>query len=244
MASLQDLITKLESAGPHKTEKTAKRVRGLLNGKFGFDTNEAVYVWEHPYYPQFYIPRKGFLKGVLEGPDEVEKATIAKLVVGSKSTDRVIIFASSPGPLSGLVKVDFESIDAWFVEEEQIYQHPKDPYKRIECIPSTRTVRIEIDGEVVAESSSNIFLYETMLQPRYYLSPTSVNWELLSPSETKSVCPYKGEAKYYDVTLKSGKVVKDAIWWYKYPTLESILITGRLCFYNEKVDVFIDGVKQ
>jgi uncharacterized protein (DUF427 family) len=82
----------------------------------------------------------------------------------------------------------------WFVEEEQIYQHPKDPYKRIECIPSTRTVKIEIDGEVVAESSSNIFLYETSLQPRYYLSPTSVNWELLSPSKTTSVCPYKGEA--------------------------------------------------
>lgn len=127
--SLQDLITKLESAGPHKTEKTARRVRGLLNGKFIFDTNEAVYVWEHPYCtvqfalhnhvtnllisvldPQFYIPRRAFLKGVLEGPDDVEKATIAKLVVGSKSTDRVIIFSSSPGPLSGLVKVDFESI--------------------------------------------------------------------------------------------------------------------------------------
>lgn len=125
--SLQDLITKLEGAGPHKTEKTARRVRGLLNGKFIFDTNEAVYVWEHPYCtshlssrdrdflisvldPQFYIPRKAFIKGVLEGPDDVEKATIAKLVVGSRSTDRVIIFSSSPGPLSGLVKVDFASI--------------------------------------------------------------------------------------------------------------------------------------
>jgi hypothetical protein len=164
--------------------------------------------------PQFYILRKAFLKGVLEGPENPEKATLAKLVVGKRSTDHVIIFSSSPEALSGLVKVDFESIggfrgffslecawgidlwflDAWFIEEERIYQHPKDPYKRIECIPSTRTVRIEIDGEVVAESSSNIFLYETMLRPRYYLSPTSVNWELLSPSETKSVCPYKGEA--------------------------------------------------
>jgi len=126
--SLQDLITKLESAGPHKTEKTGKRVRGLFNGKFIFDTNEAVYVWEHQYCiighllsrerhllisgldPQFYIPRKAFLKGVLEGPDDVEKATIAKLVVGSKSTDRVIIFSSLPESLSMLVKVDFESI--------------------------------------------------------------------------------------------------------------------------------------
>jgi hypothetical protein len=126
--SLQDLIAKLEGAGPHKTEKTARRVRGLLNGKFIFDTNEAVYVWEHPYCtiqnllsrerhlltsvldPQFYIPRKAFLKGVLEGPDDVEKSTIAKLAVGGKSTDRVIIFSSSSGPLSGLVKVDFESI--------------------------------------------------------------------------------------------------------------------------------------
>jgi Domain of unknown function (DUF427) len=149
-------------------------------------------------------------------PDDAGKfAQITTLVVGTKSIDTVIIFsASSSGLLSGLVRVEFDSIgmsillvlpirnspanhdvDAWFVEEEQIYQHPKDPYKRIECIPSTRTVTIKIRGQVIAESTSNIFLYETGLPPRYYVSPTSVDWELLTPSQTTSVCPYKGMAK-------------------------------------------------
>jgi len=75
------------------------------------------------------------------------------------------------------------------------------------------------------------------------LSSTTVNWELLSQSETTTYCPYKGMANYYDLKV-NGKEIKDAIWYYRYPTAESALIAGRLCFYNEKVDVFVDGVKE
>lgn len=89
------------------------------------------------------------------------------------------------------------AIDAWFVEDEKLLgPHPKDPYKRIETIPSSREIRIEVDGQVVARSTQNVFLYETLLRTRYYLASTVVEWGFLSESETTSYCPYKGMAKY------------------------------------------------
>ena len=83
-----------------------------------------------------------------------------------------------------------------------------------------------------------------MLRPRHYLTPSSIlDWSQLVPSETTSFCPYKGQASYYHLKV-NGKVIEDAIWYYTYPLLESALVQNRLCFYNEKVDVFIDGVKE
>ena len=70
-----------------------------------------------------------------------------------------------------------------------------------------------------------------------------VNWEYTSESDTTTFCPYKGKAEYYNLNV-NGKEIKDAIWWYRYPTIESAPIAGMVCFYNEKVDVFIDGVKE
>lgn len=89
------------------------------------------------------------------------------------------------------------------MEDEKLFgSHPKDPYKRIECISSTREIRIEIDGVVVAKSAQNVFLYETLLRPRYYLASTAVNWKVLSESEKTTFCPYKGMAKCVPFPLR------------------------------------------
>lgn len=89
-----------------------------------------------------------------------------------------------------------------------------------------------------------MFLYETMLRTRYYLPVTSVtNMAMLIASQTTTFCPYKGQASYYDLQV-GDKTIKDAVWYYVYPTQESSEIQGRLCFYNEKVDVFVDGEKE
>jgi len=133
----------------------------------------------------------------------------------------------------------------WFAEDEKVLgPHPKDPYKRIECLPSSREVRIEVDGVIVAQSNSSVFLHETLLRTRYYLPATAIkDWTMLKPSETTTFCPYKGQASYYDLHV-GDRGIKDVIWYYVYPTQESAAIQGRLCFYNEKVDVFVDGVKE
>lgn len=133
--------------------------------------------------------------------------------------------------------------DSWFEEDTEIYVHPKDPYKRIDIIPSSRHVVVKVDDTVVAETYSPLLLCETGLPVRYYLPKTSCNFELLEPSNTVTSCPYKGDANYYSIVIE-GKMYRDYIWWYRYPTPESIAIAGKVCFYNEKVDIYLDGVKQ
>ena len=97
--------------------------------------------------------------------------------------------------------------DAWFVEDEKLLgPHPKDPYKRVETIPSSREIRIEIDGEVIAKSTQNVFLYETLLRTRYYLTSTAVEWKFLGESDTTSYCPYKGMAKYLVPLCRHGGI--------------------------------------
>ena len=102
---------------------------------------------------------------------------------------------------------------------------------------------VKIGDVVVAESSAPFLLYETGLPVRYYLPKTSVNFQLLEPTKTVTSCPYKGDANYYSIVI-DGKEYKDYVWWYRYPTPESIAIAGKVCFYNEKVDIYIGGVKE
>lgn len=250
MANIKETAKRLASEGPVKIESTPRRLRGLFAGKYIFDTLEAKYVWENNYYPYFYIPRSALIhtNGVrLEttGDSGHSGFSLAELKVdwSPRTCDNIVVH-TGPGTLHNLVKIDVSSLDAWFVEDEKLLgSHPKDPYKRVETIPSSREIRVEVDGVVVAQSTQNVFLFETMLRPRYYLSPATVRYDLLRESDTTTYCPYKGLAKYYDLSV-NGKVIKDAVWYYEYPTPESALIAGRLCFYNEKMDVFVDGVKE
>ena len=133
-------------------------------------------------------------------------------------------------------------VDAWFEEDTEIYIHAKDPYKRIDIVPSSRHIVVKVDGTVVAESSVFWMLIETGLPVRYYLPKTSANMELLEPTKTVTSCPYKGDANYYSIVI-DGKEYKDYVWWYRYPIAESIAVAGKICFYNEKLDIYIDGVK-
>ena len=134
-------------------------------------------------------------------------------------------------------------MDQWFEEDMPIYGHPKDPYKRVDILQSSRSVKVALDGVTLAECSNSLFLFETTLRTRHYLAPTSVKWEHLTPSDTVTFCPYKGRAEYYDVNV-NGKRYRDVVWYYRYPTAESAPIAGHMCFYNELVDVWIDGAKE
>ncbi|MCJ1225465.1 hypothetical protein MMC12_002114 [Toensbergia leucococca] len=242
---LSKLATTLLTSGPKKQKPSPLRIRILYNKTYIADTLSAQYVWEHDYYPVYYVPIKDINDDALKWdkpiPNTQEGAYLSTLTVGEKSTDRILVFTK--GALKGLVRIEFGAVDSWLEEDTPIYIHPKDPYKRISTIPSSRTITIKIAGHTIAESSSPLFLLETELPMRFYLPPTSVNWKYLSASETVTGCPYKGDANYYNVAI-DGKEYKDIIWWYKLPTAESMLIAGKLCFYNEKVDVFIDGVEQ
>lgn len=230
-------------------------MRALFNHVVVVDTTKARHVWEHPSFPQFYVPFEDLepttvvveKNQAVTGPggpgddpgDPV--AFFATLHVRNRSTDRVLVFDN--GPLAGLVRFEFAAMDAWFEEDQEIYVHPKDPYKRIDILPTSRKITVKVDDHVIAETRSAKCLLETSLPMRFYLPKPSLNWEYITPSTTTSRCPYKGEANYYNVTI-NGRDHRDLLWWYRYPTQESIFIAGTVAPYNEKVDIYVDDQLQ
>ncbi|MCJ1282737.1 hypothetical protein MMC26_002062 [Xylographa opegraphella] len=241
MSDIQKLADNLASKGPFKVEDSPKRVRILQDGKYIVDTTHAKYVWEHPYYPQYYVPRSDVNADFVQAHDHSPSIMLCTFRTPAREIPNVLVFTG--GPLAGLVRFDFKAMDAWFEEDQRICVHPVDPYKRVDNRRSSRHVRIVVDDVTVAETSNATFLFETMLRTRYYLPATCIDPSLLSESATVTSCPYKGDASYYNLTV-NGKEHKDVIWYYKFPILESSAIAGLLCFYNEKVDVWIDGVKE
>ncbi|MEO3937592.1 DUF427 domain-containing protein [Dermatophilaceae bacterium Soc4.6] len=134
-------------------------------------------------------------------------------------------------------------IDRWMEEEEEVNVHPRDPRKRVEALASTRHVTVALDGVVLADSSAPVLLFETDLPTRYYLPREDVRLEALSPSTNRSRCPYKGEADHYwDAT---GSVeAKNVAWSYTSPLPAVEKVAGRIAFYNELVDITVDGIIQ
>ncbi len=131
----------------------------------------------------------------------------------------------------------------WFEEALEVHVHARDPSKRVDAVPSERHVRVEVGGEVVAESRRPHALFETTLPTRWYLPPDDVRWELLEPSDTVTRCPYKGTARYWSVRA-AGELHRDVAWSYPEPIPECPRLANLVAFFNEKVDITIDGVLQ
>jgi uncharacterized protein (DUF427 family) len=134
-------------------------------------------------------------------------------------------------------------MDAWFEEDEEVFTHPRDPYTRVDVLASSRHVRIEVGGVTVAESVKPTLLFETGLPARYYVPKPDVRMDLLVHSDTVSECPYKGQAEYWSVRA-GAELHPDLAWSYRAPFEESAKIAGLIAFYDEKVDVYVDGVRQ
>lgn len=240
-----------DGRGRVRVEQGAKRVRAVFGGKVVADTIRPLLVWEIPYYPTYYIPREDFVAGVLVPSANTHHSPsrgdgkLSTVRAGERAaTDAALEYEDSPiEELHGYVRLEFEAMDNWFEEDEEIFVHPRDPHKRVDILASSRHVRIEIDGVTVADSHSPRLLFETGLPTRYYLPKTDLRLDLIEPSDTTTRCPYKGEAEYYSVRV-GDTLHSDIVWYYRSPVPESQKVQGLVCFYNEKVDVFVDGVKQ
>jgi uncharacterized protein (DUF427 family) len=116
--------------------------------------------------------------------------------------------------------------------------HPKDPYKRVDCLASCRPAWVHVDGDVIVHTMTSVFVFETGKPTRYYFSaPSVLDSVTLLPSDTKTICPYKGEASWYHVRVSEGRVIEDGAWCYPYPTAEAAQIKGLICFDTNKVEV-------
>ncbi|CAN5432178.1 DUF427 domain-containing protein [soil metagenome] len=225
-----------------------RRVRGYFAGQVMFDTTQALYVWEWPNYPQYYIPIDDVNEDLLvDEMYERHQSLGTYLRYGFKVGDREVAKAAkmytddSLEGLAGMVRFEWDALDAWFEEDEQIFVHPRNPYTRVDALRSTRTVRIELGGVALAESSSPVMVYETGLPTRYYLNRTDVNFAHLVHTDTVSECPYKGTTGDYWSVVIDGTTHLDLAWSYVFPTRQLLPITGLVAFYNEKVDTFVDG---
>ncbi|CAN5826517.1 DUF427 domain-containing protein [soil metagenome] len=236
-----------------RTEPSPKRVRALVGGVVAADTRRPVLVWEKPYYPTYYLPR-GDVLGELVDVGTVDASSddglrgqrrLHDLVLGERTlSGAASTYPDSPDPtLRDLVRIDWAAVDQWLEEDEPIFVHPRDPYKRVDILASSRHVRIELDGVTVADSGQPRILFETGLIPRYYLPYTDVRTDLLRDSDTVSHCPYKGSASWWSV--QAGDTLHDGVaWTYRAPLPESQKVTGLVCFYDERVDMWLDGVRQ
>jgi uncharacterized protein (DUF427 family) len=131
-------------------------------------------------------------------------------------------------------------MDAWFEEDEQVFTHARDPHHRVDILRSSRHVEVVVNGVTVADSRRPTLLFETGLPTRYYLPLTDVRTELLRLSPTSSGCPYKGTASYWSLEV-DGERLDDVVWTYPSPLPESTRIAGLACFYNERVEIIVDG---
>ena len=258
--------------GQLRHEPTAKRIQAVLGGETIVDSTRAVLVWEpRRIVPSYAVPVED-VRGDLvpAGPaadavgDDVgvQLADVTALrvldprvpfTVHSTAGEAVDLHAAGrvqPGAgfrpadpdLAGLVILDFGAFDAWYEEDEQNVGHPRDPFHRIDVLASSRQVRLELDGQVLAVSSRPVLLFETMLPTRYYLPRADVTAEL-TPSATRTWCAYKGQASYFSASV-GGRLVPDIAWSYPDPQHDAARVRDLIAFFDERIDVILDGERR
>jgi uncharacterized protein (DUF427 family) len=250
---MQDLLTRARAELRH--EPIERRVRAHLGAEACVDSTRAILVWEpRRVVPSYAVPMEniraelstapatnGAAAGVLHPgiPFNVHTAAGEPVSIG----DRVGAgFRLADEDLAGYVVLDFAAFDEWYEEDERIAGHPRDPYHRVDVRRSARPIRIELDGDVVAETTRARLLFETSLPLRFYLPREDVRAEL-HRSARRTYCPYKGRASYWSVDA-GGRRREDLGWSYEQPLPDAVAITGLVAFWDERVDVFPDGERR
>lgn len=200
---------------------TYRWIRGTRGEDTVVDTRRALLVWEpSKRVPIYALPRDDVAlgsSGDARGFDEPE--------------------------LDGYVMIDWDALEHWYEEDEEVFVHPRDPFVRVDALRSSRRVRVEREGRLLAQSDSPILVFETGLPTRYYLPERDVEASSLADSDLQTGCPYKGFASYRDVVL-NGRRHPNLFWYYKHPFNEVAQIEGYLAPYSERVDLIVDGEPQ
>lgn len=234
-------------------EDSPRRVQVIFGGETVADSRHVKLMHEAGLLPVYYFPEEDVRMDLLEKTDHTTHcpfkgdASYWTVRVGEKIAENSVWGYPEPledaPPLKGYLAFYWRKMDHWYEEDEEVFVHPRDPYHRIDVLQSSRHVKVSLNGEVVAETERPKILFETGLPPRYYMPPEDVREELLAASEKTTGCPYKGVASYYSVEA-GGERADDLVWYYPDPIPEAPKIQGLLSFFNEKVDLEVDGEKQ
>jgi uncharacterized protein (DUF427 family) len=234
-------------------EDSPRRVRVIFNDEIVADSRRTKLMHEKGLLPVYYFPKEDVRMDLLEESDHTTHcpfkgdASYWSVRVGEQVAENAVWSYPEPidsaPPLAGYLAFYWRMMDHWYEEDEEVFVHPRDPYHRVDILHSSRHVKVAVNGEVVAETERPKLLFETGLPPRYYFPPEDVREEALLPSDKHTQCPYKGVASYYSVEA-GGTRVEDLVWHYPEPIPAAGKIKGLLCFFNEKVDLEVDGEEQ
>ena len=232
-------------------EPTQRRVRVLLGGITVADSRAVMLMLENKRLAVYYFPVKDVRLDLFVPTSFTSnhpgkgQATFYSLKLGNRAAEKAAWRYLEPerADLKDYVAFYWDKMDGWFEEDDEVFVHPRDPYHRVDVLNSSRHVKIVVGGEVVAETTRPRLLIETGLPTRYYIPKLDVRQDLLTATTTSTRCPYKGKASYWSVTV-NGKEFTDIVWGYPAPIPECPKIENLLCFYNEKVDIEVDGELQ
>ena len=236
------------------TMPSPKRLRVKVGDIVVADTIEGLVMYESDHLPVYYFPikdvRQEFLMDSATRTESPYKGVASHYSLNSGGT---LVEAAgwrylepAPGcpPIGDYMAFYWNKINHWYEEVEEVFVHARDPYRRIDCLPSSRRVQVFVGGEMVADPRRPTLLFETGLNTRFYMPIADTRLDLFSPSRYISRCPYKGIASYYHLTV-GGKRHENVVWYYPDPVHEAERIKGLVAFYDEFVDkVLVDGVEQ
>ncbi len=232
-------------------EESPRHVRVAFGGETVADSKHVMLLREANCLPFYYFPKGDVRMDLLSKTNHSThcpykgKASYWTVRVGEKAAENAVWSYLDPFPqcvsIREYMAFEWAKMDAWYEEDEEIFVHPRDPYKRIDVLRSTRHVRVVVAGETVAETRQPRLLFETGHPTRYYIPEEEVRMDLLEPSSTASRCPYKGIASYWSVRL-GDKVFQDLVWSYLDPIPEYPKIRGLFCFFQERgAAIYVDS---
>ena len=234
-------------------EPSPRRVRVRFADTTIADSQGVLLMMEGRQIAVYYFPREDVRTDLLEPSGRTKEdpnkgqASLFDIRVGDDMAHESAWAYLQPLPdgqdITDYVAFVWGKMDAWFEEDEEVFVHPRHPYHRIDVLHSSRHVRVEVEGETIAETRQPRLLFETGLPTRYYIPKVDVRMDKLVRSVTHTGCPYKGTASYWSVKV-GERVLPDLVWAYPNPHPESYKIENLLAFFNEKVDTYVDGVLQ
>jgi uncharacterized protein (DUF427 family) len=239
-----------ERGGRVRLEPTERRIRVALGGVMVADSKRAELLYLPPPHNAYAFPREDVNWDLIKESNATDTVTglgttqLWSVEAGGKTAENAAWTVPQPptglSALAGSVMFRWNLMDAWYEEDDEVFVHPRDPKHRVDVLNSSRQVKVTIDGELVAETSRPRLLFETDLPVRYYIPRLDVRMDLLEPTDSISRCPYKGVASYWSVRA-GERVHKDIAWSYKSPIPECPKIENLIAFYNERVDIEVDG---
>lgn len=247
---MTEMVQSAVTIQPGTAQRGSSRVRAYSSGELVADADPPLLVWEHAYYPQYFFTPAD-LRAELRPAGQGERSRslgaseLFDVVVGERMLERAALrYPGAPvEAMRDAVTLVWSAFDTWLAEDEVLHTHARDPYARVDALPSSRHVRVVAGGEVVAESDHPVVLIQTGLPARYYLPQVDVRMDLLTPTDTVSHCAYKGTASYWTLDAR-GLELTDIAWGYDTPLREGLRVAGMVCFWPEKspdLELYVDG---